>query len=121
MNHRRRLAPPYAGGIRRRQALRQRQLTQTQLVTDHGVGDQYMRSTGGWAITLGAASVDPNGPTVASPSCAPWFLTAYWRPKQLEPFNTRAAEMLRLYDVIDRESMDDHFAREWKVSMPSPG
>ena len=22
--------------------------------------------------------------------------------------------MLRLYDVIDRESMDDHFAREWK-------
>ena len=71
----------YAEGIRRRQARASDGSRKAQLVTDphYGVGTtEYMRSTGGWAITLSAASTWTQMalPSRASPSCAPWCTLA---------------------------------------------
>lgn len=110
----------YAEGIRRRQARASDGSRKAQLVTDphYGVGTtEYMRSTGGWAITLECGQhMDPNGPTVARLAILRTLVhLGMLAPEAVEPFQpTAPLEMLRLYDVIDRESMDDHFAREWK-------
>lgn len=110
----------YAEGIRRRQARASDGSRKAQLVTDphYGVGTtEYMRSTGGWAITLECGQhMDPNGPTVARLAILRTLVhLGMLAPEAVEPFQpTAPLEMLRLYDVIDRESMDDQFAREWK-------
>lgn len=110
----------YAEGIRRRQARASDGSRKAQLVTDphYGVGTtEYVRSTGGWAITLECGQhLDPEGPTVARLAILRTLVhLGLLAPDAVEAFQPAAPlEMLRLYDVIDRESMDDQFAREWK-------
>lgn len=114
----------YAEGIRRRQARASDGSRKAQLVTDphYGVGTtEYMRSTGGWAITLECGQhVDPEGPTVARLAILRTLVhLGMLAPDSVTPFApAQPLEMLRLYDVIDRESMDDQFAREWKSFDP---
>jgi predicted deacylase len=114
----------YAEGIRRRQARASGGSRKAQLVTDphYGVGTtEYMRSTGGWAITLECGQhLDPEGPSVARLAILRTLVhLGMLAPDAVEAFQPATPlEMLRLYDVIDRESMDDQFAREWKSFDP---
>jgi predicted deacylase len=114
----------YAEGIRRRQARASDGSRKAQLVTDphYGVGTtEYMRSTGGWAITLECGQhLDPEGPAVARLAILRTLVhLGMLAPDAVEAFQPATPlEMLRLYDVIDRESMDDQFAREWKSFDP---
>ena len=109
----------YATGLQRRQLRDHDGSRRTSLIIDphYGVGTtEYMRSTGGWAITLECGQhLDPNGPEVARLAILRTLVhlgmldasaVAPHRPAQ-------PPEVLQLYDVIDREDMGDAFEREW--------
>ncbi|NYQ91558.1 succinylglutamate desuccinylase, partial [Escherichia coli] len=89
------------------------------LISDphYGVGTtEYMRSTGGWAITLECGQhLDANGPEVARLAIvrALVFL-GMLDESAVEPHRpSEAPEVLQLYDVIDREDMGDSFEGAW--------
>lgn len=109
----------YALGLQRRQQRAHDGSRRAALISDphYGVGTtEYMRSTGGWAITLECGQhLDPNGPEVARLAILRTLVflgmldesaVAPHRPAQ-------PPELLQLYDVIDREDMGDRFEREW--------
>jgi len=109
----------YALGLQRRQQREHDGSRRAALISDphYGVGTtEYMRSTGGWAITLECGQhLDPNGPEVARLAILRTLVllgmldegvVAPHRPAQ-------PPELLQLYDVIDREDMGDRFEREW--------
>lgn len=109
----------YALGLKRRQQRDHDGSRRAALISDphYGVGTtEYMRSTGGWAITLECGQhLDPNGPEVARLAIlrALVFL-GMLDESAVEPHRpTQAPELLQLYDVIDREDMGDTFERDW--------
>ncbi len=109
----------YALGLQRRQKRAHDGSRRASLISDphYGVGTtEYMRSTGGWAITLECGQhLDPNGPEVARLAIlrALVFL-GMLDETAVEPHRpAQPPELLQLYDVIDREDMGDRFAREW--------
>lgn len=109
----------YALGLQRRRQREHDGSRRAALISDphYGVGTtEYMRSTGGWAITLECGQhLDPNGPEVARLAIlrALVFL-GMLDEGAVEPHRpAQAPELLQLYDVIDREGMGDSFEREW--------
>lgn len=109
----------YALGLQRRQQREHDGSRRASLISDphYGVGTtEYMRSTGGWAITLECGQhLDPNGPEVARLAIlrALVFL-GMLDERAVEPHRpAQPPELLQLYDVIDREDMGDSFTREW--------
>jgi len=109
----------YALGLQRRQQRGHDGSRRASLISDphYGVGTtEYMRSTGGWAITLECGQhQDPNGPTVARLAILRTLVfLGMLDESAVEPHQpTQAPELLQLYDVIDREDMGDAFEREW--------
>lgn len=109
----------YALGLERRQQRAHDGSRRATLISDphYGVGTtEYMRSTGGWAITLECGQhLDPGGPEVARLAIlrALVFL-GMLDENAVEPHRpAQPPELLQLYDVIDREDMGDAFEREW--------
>lgn len=109
----------YALGIARRQQRSHDGSRRASLISDphYGVGTtEYMRSTGGWAITLECGQhLDPNGPEVARLAIlrALMFLGMLDESAVAAHQPTQPPEVLQLYDVIDREDMGDAFEQAW--------
>jgi len=83
----------------------------------YGVGTtEYMRSTGGYCITLECGQhADPQGPEVAFKAILRTLaLLGMVAPGAVEPADPkRPVELLQLYEVVDRDSIDDRFERQW--------
>ena len=109
----------YARGVQRRAlAASQPQSARSQtLVTNpnYGVGTtEYMRSRGGYAVTLECGQHDdPKAVDVARHAILQTLALLGLTAQPLEPA-TMEREILRLVDVTDRESAGDTFAREWR-------
>ena len=109
----------YALGLKRRQQREHDGSRRASLISDphYGVGTtEYMRSTGGWAITLECGQhLDPNGPEVARLAILrALVLLGMLDESAVDPHRpAQPPELLQLYDVIDREDMGDSFARGW--------
>lgn len=109
----------YALGLQRRQQREHDGSRRAALISDphYGVGTtEYMRSTGGWAITLECGQhLDPHGPEVARLAILRTLVFLGMLDEgAVEPHRpAQPPEVLQLYDVIDREDMGDAFEREW--------
>ena len=104
----------YEQGVsRRRERSRQAGLT---LDTDasYGVGTtEYMRSQGGWAVTLECGQhADPNAPAVGHRAIRQAVAMLGLADIALEP-PPASHELLRLMEVTDRLHAEDRFVREW--------
>ncbi|MFT7724335.1 MAG: succinylglutamate desuccinylase/aspartoacylase family protein [Roseateles sp.] len=109
----------YALGLQRRQQREHDGSRRAALTSDphYGVGTtEYMRSTGGWAITLECGQhLDPAGPEVARRAILRTLvLLGMLDDGAVEPHRpAQPPELLQLYEVIDREDAGDSFEREW--------
>ena len=87
------------------------------LDAQYGVGTtEYMRSQGGWGITLECGQhQDPQAPEVAFLAILRTLaLLDMISSDAVEPANeARPIELLQLYEVVDRDHADDRFEREW--------
>jgi len=104
----------YEQGVsRRRERSRQAGLT---LDTDasYGVGTtEYMRSQGGWAVTLECGQhADPNAPAVGHRAIRQAVAMLGLADIALES-PPASHELLRLVEVTDRLHAEDRFVREW--------
>lgn len=104
----RRAAAPAPAGAARAQTL----------VTNpnyYGVGTtEYMRSRGGYGVTLECGQHDdPQGVQVARHAILQTLALLDMAALPLEPLTTER-EILRLVDVTDREHAGDSFTREWR-------
>ncbi|WP_088278686.1 succinylglutamate desuccinylase/aspartoacylase family protein [Ideonella sp. A 288] len=107
----------YATGVARRRAAAEAEGRSgtLDLHPRYGVGTtEYMRSQGGWALTLECGqNDDPQSPEVAyaaiRQTLAHLGLTAEAPPPVVSPM-----EALSLVDVIDKVHNDDAFARPWQ-------
>lgn len=108
----------YARGVERR---RQRQQLggspDLDCHSDYGVGTtEYMRRVGGYGVTLECGQHhDPAAPRLAW-QAVNHTLALLGMIDQPPPAPVAAAdaEMLRLFDVIDREHADDRLVQEWR-------
>lgn len=108
----------YARGVERRRANVGVATSRAQeLDTDprYGVGTtEYMRSVGGYALTLECGHHDdPHGPQVAYQA----IINALAHLGHIEAPKPPAVadfEALRIYEVIDKEHVDDQFCRPWQ-------
>jgi len=104
----------YEQGVSRRRE-RSRQ-TGTTLDTDasYGVGTtEYMRSQGGWAVTLECGQhADPSAPAVGHRAIRQAIAMLGLANIALEP-PPASHELLRLVEVTDRLHAEDRFVREW--------
>lgn len=104
----------YESGVARRRE--RSRLAGITLDTDasYGVGTtEYMRSQGGWAVTLECGQhADPNAPAVGHRAIrqALALLEMANIPLEAPP---AAHEVLRLVEVTDRLHAEDRFVREW--------
>ena len=111
----------YATGVqRRREAAQADGLPPShELHPRYGVGStEYMRSTGGYALTLECGQHDdPQGPDVAYRAIMNTLahLALIDRPA---PAPAQTIEALSLYEVIDRLHADDQFSRAWQSFDP---
>ena len=105
----------YASGVARRQALAA-SLPDAQLDLDprYGIGTtEYMRSVGGWAVTLECGRHDdPAAPEVGYRAIVS-TLAHLGLIDAPDPERTQQIEMLHLCDVVDRWRGDDTLARQW--------
>ena len=104
----------YELGVKnRRERSRQAGLT---LDTDasYGVGTtEYMRSQGGWAVTLECGQhADPHAPAVGLKAIRQALALLGMAQITLEA-PPASHEVLRLAEVVDRLHADDRFVREW--------
>jgi len=83
--------------------------------TSYGVGTtEYMRSKGGWAITLECGQHDDiNGRQVAYQAIINTLIHV-GLIKGDSPRPANDPQVLGLYEVFDRFNSDDHFAKSWK-------
>lgn len=112
----------YARGVaRRRERLGTSMTRQESLDADprYGVGTtEYMRSTGGYALTLECGQHDdPAGPDVAYRAIMN-TLAHLGLIDQPDPKPAATMEALRIYDVIDKAHVDDTFSRAWSSFDP---
>lgn len=109
----------YAVGVARRRATRSADIESSDLDPQYGVGTtEYMRSRGGYAITLECGQHnDPGAPDVGYRAIrnALAHLKLIAAP---EPVPNLQMEGLRLHEVIDKQHADDQFAKSWKSFDP---
>ena len=108
----------YAKGVERRRARMGDTMTRQQsLDADprYGIGStEYMRSTGGYALTLECGQhADPQGPEVAYCAILNTLIHLGLVDGEAPPV-AKAIEALSIYDVIDRLHADDQFSRAWQ-------
>lgn len=111
----------YAAGVARRLHAAQQQGRSGTLDLDprYGVGTtEYMRTRGGWALTLECGQHDdPQSPEVAYQAIrrtlAHLRLTAEAPPRPADEI-----EALSLVDVVDKLHADDAFVRDWRSFDP---
>jgi predicted deacylase len=106
----------YAVGVQQRLA-RTRPTERAELLSTHpsyGVGTtEYMRQTGGYAITLECGQhADPSAPDVAYQAIRNTLAHLALVDEAAPPARTDI-EFLRLAEVIDRHHPDDQFTRAW--------
>jgi uncharacterized protein len=108
----------YATGVERRRTSRPAELDSTELDPQYGVGTtEYMRSVGGWAITLECGQhSDPNAPNVGYQAIRN-ALAHLGIVNEADPV-PRAMEGLRLFEVIDKVHADDAFTKPWQSYDP---
>ncbi len=107
----------YALGLQRR-ATRGGSTRQAALQQDahYGVGTtEYMRSQGGYCITLECGQhADPEAPAVAYRAILRVLVQlGMLDASVVEPRPAEPPEILQLYEVIDREHEGDQFERQW--------
>jgi predicted deacylase len=107
----------YALGVERRQAAARTQgIALNPLNTDpkYGVGTtEYMRSVGGYAITLECGQHDdPASPEVGYRAIRN-ALAYLGISDEAKPNAVSEVEQLHMYEVIDKAAAGDNFAREW--------
>jgi len=104
----------YEQGVRRRRERSSKAGVTLDTDASYGVGTtEYMRSQGGWAVTLECGQhADPNAPAVGHRAIRQAIALLGLADIALEP-PPGAHEVLRLVDVIDRLHADDRFVREW--------
>ena len=111
----------YAKGVARRAREAATAGTAPQGTSDprYGVGTtEYMRSQGGYAITLECGQHDdPSSPEVAYRAIRN-TLDFLGITKGSPPAEVAKYEALRLHEVIDRAHADDRFSREWSSFDP---
>lgn len=80
----------------------------------YGIGTtEYMRSTGGYAITLECGQHDdPESPEVGYRAIRN-VLAFLGISDELPPQPVTGIEQLHMYEVIDRKHPDDRFSRDW--------
>ena len=108
----------YAKGIKRRiSEVRAGRFKASSVDTDtaYGVGTtEYMRSTGGWALTLECGQhEDPGGREIAYQAIINTLIHLDMIAGTAAPPATEF-EVLGLYDVFDRFHPDDAFSQTWK-------
>jgi hypothetical protein len=104
----------YERGVARRRARAQRIGSALDADPNYGVGTtEYMRSRGGWALTLECGQHDdPQAPAVAVRAIHQTL--ALLQLAELPLAAPRSDhELLRLVEVTDRLHADDRFEREW--------
>ena len=81
----------------------------------YGVGTtEYMRSQGGWALTLECGQhQDPNAPEVAYQAIRN-TLAHLGLTTDAAPMAAASIEALSIHEVIDKQHADDQFSRPWK-------
>ena len=107
----------YASGVAQRRARMGASASRQDLLNcdaRYGVGTtEYMRSVGGYALTLECGShTDPQAPQVAYRAIRN-TLAHLGLVDASAPEVARSVEALSLYDVIDKVHADDAFARTW--------
>jgi hypothetical protein len=104
----------YEQGVRRRRERSSKAGVTLDTDASYGVGTtEYMRSQGGWAVTLECGQhADPNAPAVGHRAIRQAIALLGLADIAVEP-PPSAHEVLRLVDVIDRLHPDDRFVREW--------
>lgn len=104
----------YARGVQRRQ---QAGVAAADSHSDYGVGTtEYMRRLGGYALTLECGQhTDASAPRLAYQAVRN-TLAVLGMIEQPAPalLPARDAQVLRLYDVIDREQAGDSLQQEWR-------
>lgn len=87
--------------------------------TRYGIGTtEYMRSTGGWSITLECSQHDdPGGREVAYQAIINTMIYLGLIEGSTPPV-ARDVQVLGLYDVYDRFDLNDSFAKVWKSFDP---
>lgn len=108
----------YARGVARRQstALAEGVAPGTlDLHPRYGVGTtEYMRSQGGWALTLECGQhEDPQSPEVAYRAIRN-TLAHLQLTDEPAPAPVPAIEALAIHEVVDKQQADDRFARDWQ-------
>jgi predicted deacylase len=110
----------YAEGVARRRALAAA-LPDAKLDLDprYGIGTtEYMRSVGGWAVTLECGRHDdPQAPEVAYRAIVA-TLAHLGLVDAPDPAPAEAIEMLSLCEVVDKLHVDDAFAGAWRSFDP---
>ena len=112
----------YAEGVAQRQADARADGLAADTLDQHpryGVGTtEYMRSQGGWALTLECGGHDdPQSVEVAYRAIAN-TLAQLRLTDDAPPAPVAAIEALSLYRVVDKRHADDHFARDWQSFDP---
>ncbi|GAP38492.1 succinylglutamate desuccinylase [Piscinibacter sakaiensis] len=108
----------YARGVERRRAAAVAEGRQDPAALDlhprYGVGTtEYMRSRGGWALTLECGQHDdPAAPEVAYRAVRR-TLAHLGLVDEPDPAPAAPAEALSLSEVVDKRHADDRFVREW--------
>ena len=104
----------YEQGVSRRRERSRRSGVTLDTDASYGVGTtEYMRSQGGWAVTLECGQhADPNAPAVGHRAIRQAIAMLGLADLALEP-PPSSHELLRLVEVTDRLHPDDHFVREW--------
>jgi predicted deacylase len=106
----------YARGMARRLAEAGGAAGTLDLNPNYGVGTtEFMRSTGGWALTLECGQhEDPQAPDVAYRAITRTLAHLGLVDGDPDPQPEAPAEALSLVDVIDKRHADDAFARPWR-------
>jgi predicted deacylase len=112
----------YAQGVARRRAralAAGEQAATLDLHPRYGVGTtEYMRSQGGWALTLECGQHDdPQAPEVAYTAIVN-TLAHLGLTDDPDPTPAPQIEALSIHDVIDKQHVDDRFAQDWKSFDP---
>ncbi len=105
----------YAAGVEQRRAWQAGQgQVAPDLHADYGVGTtEYMRRTGGWALTLECGQhADPRSPEVGYRAIVN-TLAHLQLVEAPEPSAADDVEALRLFRVVDRHHAEDQFSRAW--------